>query len=211
MHVSVLGSTGGTGQEIVRQSLAKNYQVTAMARNPSMLPISHPNLRVLSGNVFDQNSIANVIQDTDLVISSVGISGIWKARKPHEIYSKGTANIIEALKQTNIQRFIVVSSGGVEPSPGEPWFFKYLLKPFFLENMYADMRIMEASIKASNLDWTIVRPPYLTNGTLKKQYRLSRGKNFIDDKDLSRSDLAHFIVEEIARKEFLRDIVAISY
>lgn len=211
MQISVLGATGGTGQEILRQGLEKGYQMVAMARNPLDITITHQNLRVLPGNVFDPASLEPVVAGSEVVVSSVGIANIWKARRPNAIYSKGTNHLIQAMQKSGLKRLIAVSSGGVEDSPGEPWFFRYLLKPIFLNNMYADMRLMESAVRQSGLTWTLVRPPYLTNGALKKQYRLSRGKNIPDDKDLSRADLAHFIVEEIEKKDFLNEVVAISY
>lgn len=70
---------------------------------------------------------------------------------------------------------------------------------------------MEAARRASSVEWTIVRPPYLTKKPLTGQYRLSRGKNFDDDKDLGREDLPHFLLREATAPDYVREMVAISY
>ena len=73
------------------------------------------------------------------------------------------------------------------------------------------MLVMESSLKASQLDWTIVRPPYLTNGPQTESYRISIDENFKDDKDLSRADLAHFIINKTISKQYSKKVIAISY
>jgi putative NADH-flavin reductase len=213
MKIAILGSTGGTGIELINQGLALNYKIVAMARNPENLTVidPHPNLEIKQGNIFNIESISNVISGCDVVISSIGISSIFKARKPNGVYSKGTANLIEAMKATGVNQLIAISSSGVEPSPTDPFIFKKIIKPIFLDKMYEDMLVMESSLKASQLDWTIVRPPYLTNGPQTASYRISIDENFKDDKDLSRADLAHFIINKTISKQYSKKVIAISY
>ncbi|MFN7118661.1 MAG: NAD(P)-dependent oxidoreductase [Saprospiraceae bacterium] len=211
MKIAILGSTGGTGLAFIEQALAAGHTVNALARRPEAITIQHPNLKIYKGDVFDVLSLERIIRDSDTVVSSVGIASIWKARKTNGLYSQGTANIIQAMKNVGKNRLIVVSSGAVEKQPNDPWFFTYLIKPLFLNPMYDDMRLMERALRESGLNYTIVRPPYLTDKALTGKYRLSRGKNFTDDKDLSRQDLAHFLLQEVEQNEFEKELVAISY
>lgn len=89
---------------------------------------------------------------------------------------------------------ISVSSSGVEPQENDNWFYVHVLKRFFLQPMYDDMVRMEALLHTSDLDCTIVRPPYLTKGSPTGEYRTSLNANFTDDKTLRRGDLAHFLL-----------------
>jgi putative NADH-flavin reductase len=211
MKISLLGATGGTGLSFIQQALAKEHQVTALARTPEALTIKHPRLTIQKGNVFDRSSLVSFMTGADVIVSTFGIAGLWQARKPGGLYSIGGGNVVEAMQQASVRRLLIVTSSGVEPQENDNFFFKYLLKPFFLEAMYQDMKILEEKVCSSTLDYAIVRPPYLTNGPLTGKYRLSRNRNFTDDKDLSRADLAHFLLEETEKNQYSRSTVAISY
>ena len=118
---------------------------------------------------------------------------------------------IRLCTENSIPRLMVVTSGGVVEATGEPWFFRYLLKPIFLKKMYDDMNIMEELVQQSGLNYTIVRPPFLTNGPLTKDYRVIYDQWFEDDKDLSRADLAHYLLEAIDDSRARNRIVGLSY
>ena len=73
------------------------------------------------------------------------------------------------------------------------------------------MKVMEKFISDSDINFTIVRPPYLTNGPLTKNYRIILNDWFIDDKDLSRADLAHCLLSILGGTTLNRKFVGISY
>ena len=114
------------------------------------------------------------------------------------------------MHKAGARRLITVSSAGVAPRKGAPIVYKLIVKPYFLEPSYRDMRLMEAFLRSSDVDWTIVRPPYLTDGGLRTDYRLQADQNFDDDKALPRSTLAHFLLAEAEVPQFVRHVVAIS-
>lgn len=211
MKIALLGATGGTGLSFMHQALARGHEIKALARNPLSIKMDHPNLQPQAGDVFKAASLVDLFKDTEIVISAFGIAGLWQARKPGGLYSIGGGNVVAAMQKVGLQRLILVTSSGVEPQENDNFFFKYVLKPIFLQAMYEDMAILEKKIISSGLNYTLVRPPYLTNGPLTGQYRTSPNKNFTDDKDLSRADLAHFLLQEAEQNHFSRTIVALSY
>ncbi|MGF7216624.1 putative NADH-flavin reductase [Spirosoma lacussanchae] len=211
MKIALLGSTGGTGLAFIDQALANGHEVKALARNPLALSINSPNLEIMAGNVFNVSSLTALFQGVEVVVSAFGIAGLWQARKPGGLYSVGGGNVIEAMAKTSVQRLLVVTSSGVEPQENDNFFFRYLLKPLFLKKMYEDMAQLEKKVTSSGLAYTIVRPPYLTNGPLTGQYRVAVNRNFSDDKDLSRTDLAHFLLQEVEQNRYPGSTVAISY
>ena len=188
MKIALLGATGGTGQSFINQAVANGHKIKALARTPLKLPTIHPNLETQAGNVFNIPSMISLFRGCDAVVSTFGISSIWQARKPNGLYSVGGENVLEAMKQSGVKRLVFVTSSGVEPQEDDGLFFRYVFKPIFLERMYGDMRLVEKKIHESQVDFTIVRPPYLTNGELTGAYRISSEGNFKDDKDLSRAD-----------------------
>ncbi|MGL4629928.1 MAG: NAD(P)-dependent oxidoreductase [Leadbetterella sp.] len=210
MRIALFGATGGTGIEFLKQSIAYSHEITAFVRSPEKLRNQFPNLHIVKASIDDYTILQQTVTKFDVIISLVGVAGLLQARKPNELYAKTAKNLVRVADENKISKLIVVTSGGVVEAPNEPWFFKYLLKPFFLKKMYEDMKIMEQIVQKSNLEYTIVRPPYLTNGKLTKDYRIVIDKWFDDDKDLSRADLAHYLLNCIEDESITKRVIGVS-
>lgn len=210
MKMVLIGVTGPSGRSLMEQALANGHKVTAIARDPARIAVRHPNLQTLKGDVFSAPSLLEGFAGNDLVISCVGVSNPMQARKGTTVYSVGTQNIVETMRQTQIKRIIAVSSAGVAPRKGAPLPYKLIVKPFFLEPAYRDMRLMESFLSATELNWTLVRPPLLTADPMRTDYRLLPDHNFDDDRPLPRASLAHFLVSEAESPHFIKRVVAIS-
>ncbi len=218
LRIALFGATGKTGIEFIKQSsLLMNTSVTAFVRNveklkESLEDLPH-NLRIVQFDVRGNSSWSDELEKCNVWVSLVGISGLISARKPNSLYAKTAQLLTEHAVKYNPERVLIVTSGGVVDSESEPWILKKVLKPFFLNPMYQDMRVMENIITKSQMNYTIVRPPYLTNGKLISQYRIIFDDWFTDDKVLSRRDLAHFLVMQCRElnEKFNRRIVGVSY
>lgn len=216
--IALLGATSKTGIELIKlYSEAANVEVFAFVRNVKKLETElvrlPKNLKIIPFDVRGDRAWMRELSECSIWISIVGISGLLAARKPNKLY-ENTANLLTQLAiQFNPKRVFVVTSGGVVESPGEPWILKKVLKPYFLNPMYDDMREMEKLILQSSMNFTIVRPPYLTNGKMKGDYRTILDSWFDDDKDLSRKDLAHFLYKQsmVLDEKLSKRIVGISY
>ncbi|MEM9488064.1 MAG: SDR family oxidoreductase [Myxococcota bacterium] len=212
MKIGLIGATGGSGRHLVDLAMAAGHEVTALARTPSKLADVADRIQVVRADGRDLDSLQDALAARfDAVVSIVGASTLMQARKVTDLYSVTTDNLITACHATETRRLIVVSSSGVEPQPNDNWFYVHILKRFFLGPMYEDMLRMEERLEASDLDYTIVRPPYLTKGAPTEKYRVSVGTNFDDDRSLRRGDLAHFLLRAVEEPEaFLRHRVALS-
>ena len=216
--IALLGATSKTGIELIKlYSEAANVEVFAFVRNVKKLETElvrlPKNLKIIPFDVRGDRAWMRELSECSIWISIVGISGLLAARKPNKLY-ENTANLLTQLAiQFNPKRVFVVTSGGVVESPGEPWILKKVLKPYFLNPMYDDMREMEKLILQSSMNFTIVRPPYLTNGKMKGDYRTILDSWIDDDKDLSRKDLAHFLYKQsmVLDEKLSKRIVGISY
>lgn len=211
MKLAILGATGGTGRAAVEHALARGHDVVAIARRPDAVTVRHDRLRVVPGNVADATTLVEPLRAVDAAINCVGVSGLLEARRGTTLYSQGTRHLLDAAGKAGLGRLLAVSSGGVTPQPHDGWFYRRILKPFFLEKMYADMRLMEAAIQASALDWTIVRAPYLTNGPARTDWKTRAGAPLDEDGALTRGSLAAFLVGEAETPQFSRQIVYVSY
>lgn len=208
--ITLLGITGGTGAAFARLALDRGHHLTAVTRRPERVTLRHRGLTVIAGDMLNPESLGAAIRGCRVVVSCVGVANPLQARRGTTLYSQGTRHIREAMQLAGCQRLIVVSSAGVAPRNGAPLLYRLLVKPLLLEPAYRDMRVMEQELQASTLDWTIVRPPQLTNAPFNPAYRLQSGRNVDGDKPLPRATLAAFLLGEVEQPRFSRQVVAIS-
>jgi putative NADH-flavin reductase len=207
MKIAIFGSTGGTGKELVKQGLELGYQVTAFVRTPSKLEeFKHENLTIIQGDVFSYSDVEKAIIGQEAVISALGNPTL----KVNTTTSEGTRNIVNAMQTAGIKRFICETSLGVGDSREQAgFFFSKIIIPTLLKNAIADKEIQEQIIQASDLDWTIVRPGGLRNSEKTSKYRAGLDKDISGN--ISRADVAEFMLKQINSDEFLRKTPAICY
>jgi putative NADH-flavin reductase len=205
MKLIVFGATGKTGKEIVKQSLAQGYEVTAFVRDPSKITLEHGDLKITTGDSYDFTAVTQAIIGQDAVICSLGTNELGKTT----VRSDGTANIIKAMKENHVNRLIVITAMGV----AESWFTLSLVNKLFfatlLRNTRQDHEKQEILVRESDLDWTIIRPSGLTDDPLTETYAL--GENIrTKTSQISRADVAHAIIEEVQDNTFVHKAVTIT-
>ena len=207
MKLLVIGATGSIGRTLVRQALAADHEVTALCRNPDRLEIRHPNLHAITGDVLEPATLEQAMPGHDAVIVALGAGAAGAIR------ATGTANTIAAMKRCGVNRLVCLSSLGVGDSRGNlnaVW--KYLMFGLLLRRAYVDHVEQESNVRASDLDWTIVRPAAYTDGPLTKQFRHGFAA---DDRELtlkiSREDVAYFMLAQLEDDRYLHRAPGLSY
>jgi putative NADH-flavin reductase len=199
MKIVVLGASRGVGRYVVEQALDADFSVTALLRNTAQEYLAHPNLTIQSADARDLLSLQRVLPGHEAIVSTLGPSGLGKA----DLYSVTTKNLISAMGRTGIRRIISVSAIGADPDPDLPlhlrWLTRLIVRPI-LNNLWTDAARMEKIWAASDLDWTVIRPPRLTHGPLTKQYRTIINARLHHPIKLSRADLADCILKEITNR-----------
>jgi putative NADH-flavin reductase len=209
MKLLVFGATGGTGREVVAQALGQGHLVTAFVRNPAALTTTHENLKLAQGDVLDYPSVQAAVRGQEAVLSALGVRKLGK----NTTLSDGTKNILRAMGQHGVRRFVCESSLGVGDSKGQlGWAYNLLIIPLFLRHVFRDKEVQEQSIKQSDLDWIIVRPAALTNGPRTGAYRSGFGPTgrAIRGK-VSRADVADFMLRQLTDDTYLRKTPGLSY
>lgn len=211
MHLTVFGSTRGTGAQVVRLALDAGHTVTAAARNPADVQVSHERLHPVRADVLDLPSLSGSVTGADAVISALGASN---GRQPTTLYSAGVTNILDTMRTAGVRRFIGLSAQPVTPRAEaglvERWVVYPILYRFF-GAIYADMARMEQVLRHSETDWTIVRPPRLTEGPLTERYRMAVNHHLRGARTISRSDLAAAILDLLDNPDAVRTTVAVAY
>ena len=191
MKLTIFGATGGTGTCLTEQALAVGHSVTAVVRDPARLAVpAHQRLRTITApDVADPAAISPAVADADAVLSGVAPPGTG----PSTLRQDSTRSIIRAMQKTGARRLLVIS-GSIVADQGESPYLRYLLKPLvrrtFLRHVCADFRGAEDEIHASDLDWTIFRPPSLTGKPARGTYRTAIDRNLPHCFSISRADLA---------------------
>jgi putative NADH-flavin reductase len=195
MKILIIGATRGIGKALLETALEKQHDVTVLARTPEKITIEDPRLRVLQGDVLDQAAVEAAAKEQDVICSCIGVPITFK---PVDMFSKAAHNILSVVKKNPGQKFIAVTGIGAGDSKGHGGFlYDSIFKPLFLKSIYADKDREEELIKASGLDWMIVRPAGLTNGKRTGKYHIYNDLKGVVAKRISRLDVAHFIVEQL--------------
>ena len=209
MNILIFGASGATGDELVRQALPQGHIVTAFVRDPAKLTVRHDNLKVVQGNVKDYVSVERAVKGHGAVLSALGASSPF--RYDQDVVD-GIANIVKAMEQLHVKRFIYQSFVGVKESRNDFGFFFRHIAPRILRTEIAGHEAREHIVSQSKLDWTIVRPPTLTNGKHKAVYRSGedlKSKSFIVK--FSRADVADFMLKQLTDTTFVRKAPRVMY
>lgn len=204
MRILVFGASGGTGRQVVAQALARGMAVTAFVRDPAKLPDAHATLRVVTGDVADAAAVAAALAGQEVVLSTLGVS---IPLRHDEAVINGIGHIVSAMQAGAARRFIYLSAILVGDSRHASGFLARHIGPIPLRHELADHAIKEDIIRASHLDWTIVRAPKMTNRRQTDTYRA--GVDIVARSifpTLSRADVAGFMLRQVIDTAFVRKV-----
>ncbi|OLE27854.1 MAG: hypothetical protein AUG44_09070 [Actinobacteria bacterium 13_1_20CM_3_71_11] len=207
MKLTIFAATGGIGRRILDQAVAAGREVTAVVRDPAKVP---HNVRTFTADLSapDPAVLESAVAGADAVLSGLGP----RSRAEAGVTAAGTRAIVEAMRATGVRRIVVVSAApvGTVASPGRPnpprhdpgdgFFMRHLFSPVIgavLREHYADLALMEELLRDSGLDWTVVRPPRLTDKPLTGTYRTAYGRNIRGGALVSRADVAHYMLHAL--------------
>jgi putative NADH-flavin reductase len=222
MKLTIFAATGGIGRQLLEQAVAAGHQVTAVVRNPDKLSVSG-DVRVVTADLADPDPTAleAAVDGADAVLSGLGPRSNAEAG----IASRGTRVIVQAMQATGVRRIVVVSAApiGTVPSPGRPrpprhdpgdgFLMRHLFSPLaraMFREHYADLALMEDVLRDSGLDWTVVRPPRLTNRPLTGRYRTAYGRNLRRGVFVSRADVAQLMLRVLDQPDTIKQAVGIA-
>jgi putative NADH-flavin reductase len=211
MRITLFGANGGTGRLLTRQALDAGHTVVAVTRRPGEFPLIHPRLVVAEGDAYDREAVASAIAGADAVLSTLGVP---YTRKAITIYSEGIAGIVAGMQRHGVKRVVAVSSAATDPGRHAEGGFllNRVIQPLVTATIgrttYADMRRMEAYLRATNLDWTVMRPSGLFDADGVSAYRLTEDHD--DGVFTSRADLAASMLVQLETTEWVHRNVAVT-
>ena len=206
MKLVVLGATGGTGLEIVRQAIERRHSVTTFVRSPERLKIFRDRISIKQGELLKSAELEQVIQGHDAVLSAFG---------PRVPISKADAHLLEqfavaltsAMARTEVKRVVVESVAFLFKNAIAPP--AYFLGRLFFPRTVADASAMERIFEQSGLDWTMVRPPELTDKPYTGKYRVREDHLPPFGLKISRADVADFMIRVVENHSSIRKVVGV--
>lgn len=206
MKILVIGAAGKSGEVLVKQALADGHEITALVHDASSY--DQAGVRVIEGDVLDAAKVEAAVAGQDAVLDALGGHTPYKETT---LETNAARNIIDAMRRNGVRRLVVISVLGEGDSKANAGFFyEHLLLPTFLRGTIKDKAGMESEVKSSDLDWVLVRPPFLTDGDLTGKVKVFSPEAQEKAHKISREDLAAFMLEQLTSNAHLHQAVTIA-
>jgi len=202
MRLLILGATGGIGRAVIDQAIERGHTVTAFVRSPEKLGPSREGLTVRKGDPRSVEELRAALPGHDAVLSALGPPGPGRTT----IIRDCAGSTVAAMQAAGVRRLLIVSVAVLFDQGPLYW----LLRKTLLRNVAEDSAEMERLVMASSLDWTIVRPPSLTNGRLTGRYGIEDDRMPSGGWSVSRADVAQFLLDELERRAHVRRMVGMA-
>lgn len=198
---------------MLEQLMNVGYSVTVLVRSKRKLGLSETEqLKIVEGDVLDTVVLRSVLQNQDAVIQCLGVGGKGDG-KPNSIVSNATKAIVDVMEENVVSRLISMSNVGAgDSAASQPWIFKAIILPLFLKwllPIIEDKNRMEEFIENSQLNWTNVRFPNITEKAKKGTFRVSKDGKSIGF-SITNHDAASFLVSQLESSEFYQKSPSVS-
>jgi putative NADH-flavin reductase len=226
MKLTIIAATGGVGRQLLTQSLQAGHEVTVVVRNPAKLPAAaaaRTGVRIVTADLAAPNpsALESAVAGAGAVLSCLG---------PHSnssagIAAPGTRAVVTAMRAAGVRRIVAISAAPVATTvspgrpdpprhdPGDGFFMRYLGMTFaktMFGKVYTDLAAMEDVLRESGLDWTVLRPPQLTDKPFTGRYRTAYWQNLRGGFSVPRADVAQFMLAVLDQPETIRQVIGIA-
>jgi putative NADH-flavin reductase len=204
----VFGANRGVGRCIVEQALAAGHTVTAAVRSPASMDLAHPRLAIVQCDARDPAQVDAAIPAHDTVFVTLG----EKTSGPITLYSDAAKTVTAAMARHNIKRLMFLSNFGMLDEKGrglQQSLLLFAVKNIIRTTLDDHRRALEV-LRASDLDWTAVRAMPLSDKPATGGHRTTAEGLPPGGSQITRSDLAAFMLAEATDRAFVRMTPAIA-
>ena len=207
MKVAILGASGMTGKQLIEQALSAGHTVIGLARTPEKILFEDPRVIKRQADGFDEASVIAALEGADAVITTVGKRDLRDKRV--NLSTAAHAGVVAGMRKHGIKRLLVISSIGAARIKRNG--IRRNIYLFLRRKYYRDMYDMELQVMASGMDVTMLRAPLLYDGPVSGQYDIIEKEIYPNGLRITRADLAHFILKELAENNWINRVIAVSY
>jgi putative NADH-flavin reductase len=203
MKIIVFGASGGTGRELLRQGMTLGHEVTAFVRNPARM--AGAGVRVVVGDARDARAVSEAIAGQDAVLSALGARSL----RDSTLLPEAMTGILAGMQRHGVRRLIVLGgagawSGSAGKVTGVGKAIVGLLRLTLLRNAFAAQRAQQELIFRSDMEWTIVQPPFLVDQSGRGVYRVDGESLPPRGMRIARADVAAFMLKQLGSGEWAR-------
>jgi putative NADH-flavin reductase len=205
MNLLVVGANGKTGRALVGLACERGHVVTALAHHQPTQPLHCA--RLVEGDARKKEVLESAVAGQDAIIDTIG------TRKPFlrtTLETDVASCLIASMRRHHVRRIVAVSSIGVGDSIVNVPLLYRLLMPIFFRGAIPDKEGMEARFSHSDLDWTIIRPAGLTDGSRTDSVQLVTPSSRLHVRRIARADVAEFILNHLGDRDLFRRTVGIA-
>lgn len=196
LRIAMVGASGATGRLVVGRALDRGHRVVALVRSPVFS--ATPGLtEALWPEISDPAPVISALDGVDVVISTIG----GATRGPTTVCTVAMASTVTAMREADVSRVIAVSAHGVLDSRDRSLYSRAVWST--VGERMKDKETMEPIITSSGAQWTIVRPPALSNGRETGSFAVGEDLPIRLWHRISRADLADFLVTEAESGAFV--------
>lgn len=216
MQIFILGGTGRTGAWTVHEALKRGHRVHAVVRDKQKIKIKDSNLLIFEGSPLDMDVLQKASLGCDAILSTLNISRAsdfpWsRIISPRTLLSDVMKGLIQVSRRQDLRRLVICSAWGVHETRSDlPGWFRWFIDNSNIGVGYMDHETQETLVKATDLDWTIVRPVGLTNSETEMGIQVSMNNHPRPRLTISRRSVAIFMVEAIEKNLYVRQTPVIS-
>jgi putative NADH-flavin reductase len=199
MRLTVFGASGRTGVPLVEQALDRGHEVVAFVRSPASFPVSGDRLTVVGGDAYTGEGVAEAVapegEPVDAVVSVLGQTDDG----PDDLLTVAGGHITGAMADAGVDRFVTLVGAGIREegeSPGLSGRVMGTLLKLLAREVLADAEAHVERVRTTDLDWTVVRAPRLTDGPGTGDYRA--GEIDLGFESVARADVARFLLDLLA-------------
>jgi putative NADH-flavin reductase len=200
--IAVVGGTGKAGKYLVKELLTRGYHMRLLVRNPQHLQVTDPLIEVVYGDVKDYETVNTLINGCKAVISTLGMG---QPQSEPSIFSQATRNIIRAMEENRVKRYIVITGLNVD-TPSDNKGAKAKLATDWMYKNYplstTDKQTEYTILTESDINWTLVRLPMIELTDAKAATDISI-QDCRGDK-ISAADLADFLIAQLSEDSFIK-------
>ena len=206
MNLVVLGATGATGLEIVRQAADHGHSVTAFVRSPDRLNGLRKRITIKHGDLLNSAELEQVLKGHDAVLSGFG-PRVPVLKADADLLQRFAVALTRGMLQAQIRRVVLASSAFLFKDSIIPP--TYVVGRLFFPGIVRDASAMEDVFAKSGLDWTIARPPRLTDKPYTGRYRVQEGHLPVFGFTISRADVPDFMINTVERGSLIGKIAGV--
>lgn len=213
MNIALFGASGATGKLLTERCLAAGHTVSALVRTPDKF-VFKDKVRIVQGSAFDSAAITETLAGADAVLSALGAKSPFRNEN---ILPRAIPLIVKSMSEQGVRRIIALGSAGALPTSlsKQPayrrWIVQNIVYKVFLKYPVLEQISQYQTLSTSNLNWTMVMPPMLLNAPARGTYRIDGEVLPPNGSRISRSDVAHFMMQQLTTTQWLRKGVYITW